>query len=134
MSESYLRIDPSGEIRWIQLDRVPYDFDPDILGLLSEQIHEAIGCSCFEQVYTLLPGVVILVDEAGKIKLPPQQHNEIASRLYAGTPYGDDIVGPAIVCAMRRTEPYGEYDLFPLSLAELAKLSLFLGVEIPPVK
>ena len=131
MAEKYLRIDPSGEITWIQLDRVLHKyFDGD--GPDLDQIHAAIGCSCMEQVRTVIPGIVLLIDESGKIKDPPQHHNEIASRLYYGFLVGkDDIVGPAIVAAMRPTEPYGEMDLFPLNDVELAKLSLCLGVELP---
>lgn len=130
MSEKYLRIDPSGVISWIELDRVPYDWtDGD--GISLDQIYAAIGCTCMEQVYTMIPDIVILIDESGKIKDPPQQHNAIASRLYAGYAYGDDIVGPAIVCALRRTGPLNELDLFPLNQVELAKLSLFLGEPIP---
>lgn len=132
MTEKYLRIDPSGEISWISIDRVPYDFDPSILGPSAKQIHTAIGCSCFEMVRTVLPGLVILVDESGKLKSPPQRHNHLASQLYAGWLLGlDDICGPAIVFALRPTELYGELDLFPLSPAELAKLSLCLGVQLP---
>ena len=132
MTEKYLKIDPSGEISWISIDRVPYKFDPSILGPSADQIHAAIGCSCFEMVRTVLPGIVILVDESGKLKSPPQRHNELASRLYAGWLLGnDDICGPAIVFALRRTEPYGEQDIFPLAPAELARLSLALGVPLP---
>lgn len=131
MTEKYLRIDPSGEITWIQLDRVLHKYcdgdGPDL-----DQIHASIGCSCMEQVRTVIPGIVLLIDESGKIKDPPQRHNEIASRLYYGFLIGkDDIVGPVIVAALRPTEPYGELDLFPLNDVELAKLSLCLGVELP---
>lgn len=131
MAEKYLRIDPSGEITWIQIDRVHYSWcDAD--GLSLDQVHAAIGCDCMEQVRTVIPGIVLLIDESGKIKDPPQRHNEVASRLYYGFLIGkDDIVGPAIVAAMRPTEPYGERDLFPLNQVELAKLSLCLGVELP---
>lgn len=130
-TEKYLRIDPSGEITWINIDRVPYSWC-DAEGLSLDQVHAAIGCSCMEQVRTVLPGIVILIDECGKIKDPPQRHNEIASRLYRGWLCGiDNIVGPAIVCAERPTEPIGERDLFPLNQTELAKLSLCLGVKLP---
>ena len=132
MTERYLRIDPSGEISWISIDRVPYEFDPSIDGLCLDQIYAAIGCSCFEQVRTIIPGIVILIDESGKMKTPPQLHNELASRLYAGYLYGfDNIVGPAIVCAMRPTPPIGEHDLFPLYPKELQQLSAVLGVSLP---
>lgn len=131
MTEKYLRIDPSGEISWINIDRVPYKWC-DAEGISLDQIYAAIGCDCMEQVRTVIPGIVILVDESGKIKDPPQRHNELASRLYLGYLRGmDDICGPAIVCAMRPTEPIGEMDLFPLNAVELAKLSLHLGVPLP---
>lgn len=131
MTESYLRIDPSGEISWIQLDRVPHEYvdgdGPDL-----DQIHAAIGCDCIEQVRTVFERIVLLVDESGRVKCPPQRHNEIASRLYYGFFIGkDDIVGPAIVAAIRPTGRLCEYDLFPLNKAELAILSLYLGVEFP---
>lgn len=132
MTEKYLRIDPSGEISWISIDRVPYEFDPSIDGLCLDQIYAAIGCSCFEQVRTIIPGIVILIDESGKMKTPPQLHNELASCLYPGYLYGfDNIVGPAIVCAMRPTPPIGEHDLFPLYPKELQQLSAVLGVSLP---
>lgn len=132
MAERYLRIDPSGELSWVLIDRVPYKFDPSIEGLSLDQIYAAIGCSCMEQVRTIIPGIVILIDESGKLKSPPQPHNELASRLYAGWHYGlDDIVGPALVCAMRPTPPIGEHDLFPLQHRELLQLSLVLGVHLP---
>lgn len=129
MTESYLRIDPSGEIRWIQLDRVPYGSD-DVSGPSVEQICKAIGCHFVEAVDIMVPGAVILFDGFGKIKRPPEQRNEIASRLCAGTPCGDDIAGPVIVCYMRRTEPCDEYGFFPLSYFQLASLSSLLGVDI----
>lgn len=131
MTEQYLRIDPSGEISWINIDRVPYKWT-DGEGMNIDQIYAAIGCSCFEQVRTVLPGIVLLVDESGKLKNPPQRHNELASRLYRGWLCGsDNIVGPAILCSMRPTGPLSELDLFPLNHTELSKLSLCLGVKLP---
>lgn len=133
-TDQYLRIDPSGEITWINIDRVPYSWC-EAEGISLDQVHQHIGCSCVEQVRTVLPGIVLLVDESGRIKTPPQRHNEIASRLYRGWLLGmDNIVGPVIVCAERPTEPLGERDLFPLSSAELSKLSLCLGVELPDIE
>lgn len=132
MAERYLRIDPSGEISWISIDRVPYEFDPSIEGLCLDQIYAAIGCSCFEQVRTVIPGIVILIDESGKMKTPLKPPNHLANRLYAGYLYGlDYIAGPAIVCAMRPTPPIGEHDLFPLYPKELQQLSAVLGVHLP---
>lgn len=134
MIEKHLLFSPSGEISWIDLERKPnygpvYNGDP---ALDFDQIHAAIGCSCVEQVRTVLPNIVLVIDESGKLKDPPQPHNELASRLYYGYHVGmDDICGPAIVMALRRSGPYGEEDWFPLDPADLAKLSLFLGVLLP---
>ena len=131
MTEKYLRIDPSGDLTWIDIDRVPYDFDPSIEGPSLDQIYAALGCSYFEQVRTVIPGIVILVDESGRVKTPPCPHNELASRLYAGYLQGvDDICGPALVAAMRPTEPLGEMDLFPLTLFELHKVAYLIGVKL----
>lgn len=134
MIEKHLLFFPSGEISWIDLERKPnygpvYQGDPS---LSFDQIYAAIGCSCVEQVRTVLPNIVLVIDESGKFKDPPQPHNELASRLYYGYHVGmDDICGPAIVMALRRSGPYGEEDWFPLDPADLAKLSLFLGVLLP---
>lgn len=130
MTEKYLCIYPSGEISWVNIDRVPYTWtDGD--GIDLKQCYSIIGCSCIEQVRTVLPGIVLLVDESGRVKDPPQHHNEIASHLYAGFLLGlDDIVGPAIVCALRPVEPLGEMDLFPLSSSDLYRLTITLDIDI----
>lgn len=134
MIEKYLLFSTSGDISWIDLDRAPnygpvYQGDP---ALSFDQIYAAIGCDCVEQVRTVLPGIVLVIDESGKIKDPPQRHNELASRLYYGYQVGmDDICGPAILMALRRSGPYGEEDWHPLDAADLARLSLFLGVKLP---
>lgn len=127
----HLMIYPSGELRWVEIDRKPYEWiEGD--GLDLSRLHELIGCSCLEQVRTVLPDIVLVIDESGKLKSPPQAHNELASRLYLGYINGmDDIVGPALVCSLRPCEPYGELDWSVLSPADIARLSLFLGVAIP---
>ena len=72
-----------------------------------------------------------IIDESGKIKNPPQQHNELASNLYYGWLRGlDDIVGPAVLAALRPTGPYNELDWYPLNTEELLKLEK-LGYNIP---
>lgn len=120
--DKYLVISPSGELRWEEFERDHW----------FPQLYEVIGCNCVEMVHTIIPGICIIIDESGKIKYPSQPHNELASRLYLGYLQGyGDIVGPAVVCALRPTGPYHELDLFPLSDAELAKLSLYLGVSFP---
>lgn len=131
MKDPYVLIEPSGKISWVEIDRVPYTwFDGESIDL--KQVYSYIGCSCIEQVRTVMPGIALLIDESGRVKCPPQRHNEVASRLYAGWLLGrDNIVGPALVVALRPTGPYHELDAFPLNAAELNKLSLYLGVEIP---
>ena len=100
-SEKYLLIDPSGDVSWISIDRVPYKWDPTIEGMNIDQIYSAIDCDCFEQVRSTIRNVVMLVDESGKLKRPPKPHNELASWLYAGWLYGcDDIVGSVILCEL----------------------------------
>lgn len=134
MTESHLMIYPSGELRWVEIERKPYKWI-DGEGLDQDMLHDLIGCSCLEQVRTVLENIVLVIDESGRIKSPPQAHNDIASKLYLGWILGhDDIVGPALVCSLRPVEPYGELDWMPLSPRDLANLSLFLGVEIPEHK
>lgn len=131
--ERYLKIDPDGTLSWIPLCRKPR-FNCVYHGeeaLDVADLYPVIGCSCVEQVYTRIRGIVILVDESGRIKNPPQRVNPLASKLYAGAPYGDMIHGPAVVFAMRPTPPIGEHDLFPLTKNELNLLSVCLGVSIP---
>lgn len=131
--ERYLKIDPDGTLSWIPLCRKPrYDSVYNGAEAISvADLYPVIGCSCVEQVYTRIGRVVILVDESGKVKNPPQKVNPLASKLYAGAPYGDMIHGPAVVFAMRPTPPIGEHDLFPLTKNELNLLSVCLGVRIP---
>lgn len=131
MIESHLMIYPSGELCWVNIERKPYEWI-DGEGLDQDCLHQLIGCDCLEQVRTVLPNIVLVIDESGKIKSPPQAHNEFASRLYYGYQIGmDNIVGPALVCSLRRTKLYDELDWFELSPADLVCLSSFLGVELP---
>ena len=133
MIEKHLVIYPSGKLAWAELEWAPrhdevYEGRP---GLDLKDLYRIIGCDCVEQVRTIIPGIVLVVDESGKIKPIPQPLNPIASKLYAGTAHGDPIVGPAVAFSLRPTEPYGEMDWFPLSASDEAKLSLFLGVQLP---
>lgn len=114
--EKYMVIDPSGEIRWIEIDR---------LNLL-EEFYEAIDCDCLENVRTIIPDVCLIVDESGRIKDPPKPHNDLASQLYLGWILGhDDIVGPAIVAAIHLVD--GESDWVPLNDIELFKVQNYLS-------
>lgn len=133
MLEKYLLIKPSGELSWIELERRARhdDIYQGAEAISLADLYPIIGCSCCEQVYSVIPGIVFMVDESGKIKDPMQPYNPVGSRLYAGSAYGDFIHGPIVLFSMQRTEPYGEYDLFPLSAAQESLLSLSLGVVLP---
>lgn len=133
--EFYLKIDPDGTVSWIPLYRKPI-YGPiynGAEGIELRDLYSVIGCSCVEQVYSRIRGVVFMVDESGKVKTPMQPLNPLASKLYAGAPYGDMIHGPVVLFSLRPTPPIGEFDLFPLSQDELFRVSLCLGVEIPEV-
>lgn len=127
MQVKHLVIYPSGDMKWVDLD-FERRFDDIYEGEFAhdiDQIYDVLQCDCFEQVSLRIPGIVILVDESGKIKSPPRSHNELASRLYGGYEFGDDIVGPALF--FRQAGP----NLIPLLPADEARLSLFLGVRLP---
>ena len=134
MLEKYLCIEPSGELRWIELERKPR-FSPVYDGqeaISFKDLYPILDCSCCEQVRTCLRDIVILVDESGRIKTPPKPHNELASRLYLGWHFaGNDIVGTAVVFALRPTPPYGEWDLFPLTDVQELQLAQLIG-KLPP--
>lgn len=116
--ERYLVIDPDSSFRWILAD-------PDDL---CSSFRKAIGCDWLENVYTVLPNICIVVDEVGKVKDDPQPLNPIASRLYAGTLYGDFIHGPAVVVKLDCFD--GEYDWCPCTVPDLLKLASFLNIDL----
>lgn len=116
--ERYLCIYPDGSLKWILV--APKN--------LCSAFCKAIGCDWLENVYTVLPDIVIIVDEVGKVKQNPQRLNPIASKLYAGTHYGDPIVGPAVVAAIHIRD--GESDWVPLTVPELIKLQNFLQIDL----
>lgn len=127
MKVKHLLIEPSGNMSWVELDRErKYD---DIYegeyGYDLDQIDDLLGTDLFENVYSTLPGVVFLVDESGKFKDPPKQHNELASRLYGGYRHGDNIVGNALFFRIEGA------NIVPLTLADEARISLCLGVPLP---
>ena len=133
MKEKYLKFDPSGELSWIELERLPRH-DQIYQGaeaLDVRDLYRIIGCSLVEMVRSLIRGVVFMVDASGKIKKPMQPLNPLASKLYAGAPYGDMIHGPVVLFSLRPTPLIGEQDLFPLTRNELNLVSVCLGVKIP---
>lgn len=119
--DRYLVIDPIGELRWIRTSR----------DNMVRDFHNAIDCNWLENVYTVLPGIVIIVDEVGKVKQNPQRYNPIASRLYAGSPFGDPIVGPAVLASIGLVD--GESDWVSLTNAQLQCVAQYLQIELPAV-
>lgn len=113
--------DNQGQIRIIRTDAK----DRDLLQVW----YDSLECTCIEHVRTMIPGIHLIVDESGKMSDPPKPLNTRASRLYAGSWYGDPIVGHAIICAigMRNGEP----DIVPPSDADLRTLSRLTGWHIP---
>lgn len=127
LTDKHLLIHPSGEIEWVELHRARR-YDDIYCGDYAYDLHEiyrVLGVDFLEQVSLCLPGIVILIDEIGKLRTPPQAHNELASRLYGGYQFGDDIVGPALF--FKRIG----CSIAPLDPADEALLSLYLGMELP---
>lgn len=127
LTYKHLLIHPSGKMEWIELHRVRrYDdiYFGDYAYDLNE-IYRAIDAKFFELVSLRIPGIVILIDEVGKVIDPPKAHNEFVSRLYGGYEFGDDIVGSALF--FKQIGP----NIYPLEPVDEARLSLFLGVALP---
>lgn len=121
MTEKYHVLWPDSRIT---LEEIPRD-------QMLDRMYEIIGCDCVEQVRTWLNGVCLIVDESGRIKDPPQQHNNPASFLYFGWIFGnDDIVGPAILVSLQRTGPLDELDWFPLTDEQSKTLHAFFGDDV----
>ena len=121
--EKYPVIHPDGQIR--------IGYLPD--GLTThERLHawyECLCCSTVEVVHTIIPGLCLLVDECGKCYDESLPINIPASLLYAGTQYGDPIVGYAILCSIGDRD--GEPDIVPPSAFHLAAFTAYTGYEIP---
>ena len=89
--------DPSKDpFEWVELP------DPGSSTFLPA-VYRALSCDSIELVQTVLRGVCIYVDECGKL-VPNWENNinQLASRLYAGTAYGDPIVGDVLVGELQR--------------------------------
>ena len=116
--EKYLRLDPSGELRWITIDRDRF----------LEDLYETIGTSSVEHVQ-LMHGLECIVDELGYYH-DHQRANLHASPLYAGWIRGVPLVG-AVVFVRTGLDEYGDYDWFPLLPGHIRTLEHRLGVDIP---
>lgn len=114
----FLVIYPDGKLKWLDTDRKH----------MCDNFRKAIGCNWLENVYTVLPDIVIIVDEVGKVKQDPQPYNPVASRLYRGSLCGDFIHGPAVVAAIHHYN--GESDWVPPSLHELFRLQNYLQIDL----
>lgn len=116
--EKYLRLDPSGELSWITIDRDHF----------LEGFYEAIGCTCVEHVLLKSPFECI-VDESGWYS-EHQYVNLYASRLYPGFSRGIPLIGP-VVFVRTAIDEDGDPDLFPLASYQLPFLERALGIAIP---
>lgn len=119
----YLVFEPDGSMRWEEIDRAR----------LLQGLHKIINCDCVEQVRTVINNLVLIVDESGRIKTPPKEHNDLASCLYLGWILGsDNIVGTAVLASLE-VDPeseYGELDWFPVNDQHQQMLKS-LGIELP---
>ena len=94
--EQYILIKTNGEISTVAISG----------NQLLDKCHELLDCSCIELV-RISRDIIYIVDESGKIKKQPKEVNPICSALYAGTAYGDPIVGDVLVGIEVGPELYG---------------------------
>ena len=91
--------------------------------------YDSLECTCLQHVQTIIPGLYLLIDDNGKIIDPPKPINTPASLLYPGYPFGDCIVGHAILAGVGMRD--GEPDIVPPSDSLLRTLSRVTGWRIP---
>ena len=92
--------------------------DDDASMAFLDACYSIIECQSIEVVPTILPGVVLIIDEEGKLFDGWQKKiNQVATVLYGSS--CDCIVGNAIVCMQS-----GE-NLIPISSADAARLRSF---------
>lgn len=115
--EKYMVIYPDGHTEWMETEHKN----------LLKTCYKVIGCDFVENVRTIIPDVCLIVDEFGKVKHPPQLHNDLASSFYRGWLFGDDnIVGPAVVAAIHLVD--GESDWVPLNKDELIQVEGYIAM------
>lgn len=106
---------------------------PESAGAL-DRLHswyDSLECTCLQHVQTIIPGLYLLIDDNGKIIDPPKPMNTMASLLYPGYPFGDCIVGHAILAGVGMRD--GEPDIVAPSDSLLRTLSRVTGWRIPGV-
>ena len=116
--EKYLVLNPDGRMKWIHTKH------KDICATF----RQAIGCEMLENV-SLPYGFCCVVDEFGKVRQDPQPVNQLASRFYPGTMFGDPLVGPVVFCRIGLFE--GEPDWLPLTKNQLSIVELVTGKRVP---
>lgn len=91
---------------------------------VNSMIHRYIECGLYEVVSVPIGDLILIVDECGKLK--PHDINQLASKLYLGTPYGDYIAGDVIIgrIGLIQTDvidgkPFYEHDILPLRSFEM---------------
>lgn len=110
MREYYTMLKTAGAI-------VPVVIEQD---QLLEGLHKALECDCVESVRTVLPGILLIVDESGKVKTPPKELNLYASMLYGGFIHGEYIAGDAMLATERQVD--GEMEWAPLSSNQIQQV------------
>ena len=98
------------------------DLSIEEAGNVLDRIKELIQIEWAEVVLTIIKDedprrdYCLIVDEVGKMKDGwIERINIRASQFYAGTPYGDPIVGNVVLLAREWTESFGECDLAGLT-------------------
>ena len=91
-------------------------------GKVLDRIKELISIEWAEIALTIIKGedprreYCLILDEVGKLKENwTERINLRASALYAGTQFGDPIVGDVVLCAREWTDSFGECDLAGLT-------------------
>lgn len=84
--EQYILIKTNGEISTVAISGHQ----------LLDRCHELLDC-CIIEIVRISHDITYIIDECGKIKRHPKEVNPICSALYAGTAYGDPIVGDVLV-------------------------------------
>lgn len=87
-------------------------------------VYRSIDCDCIEVASTVVPDLVLVLDESGKLRDGWERRiNKIASILY-GSPF-DPIVGDVILC--RRSGA----DLIPITDQDLERICRCLHLGYP---
>lgn len=119
------------------------DLSIEEAGKVLDRIKKLIGIEWAEIVLTNIKGedprrdYCLIVDEVGKLKDGwTDRINARASQYYAGTLYGDPIVGNVVLCAREWTESFGECDLTGLAdweeaalIEDIAEFELLLNTK-----